>query len=51
MLSPLFLAHGSPMNAIRENAYSQCLQNLGELMQAPEAIVFFLLIGRRKAQG
>lgn len=41
MFSPLFLAHGSPMNAIRENAHSQFLQGLGASQELPDAIVVF----------
>jgi len=35
----LFLGHGSPMNAIRENAFSQMLSRLGKTLPRPKAIL------------
>ncbi|KEO84163.1 DODA-type extradiol aromatic ring-opening family dioxygenase [Tumebacillus flagellatus] len=40
MIEPLFLAHGSPMLAIQENAYSEFLRSLGQSVK-PQAIVIF----------
>ncbi|QAY66658.1 DODA-type extradiol aromatic ring-opening family dioxygenase [Paenibacillus protaetiae] len=39
-MSPLFLAHGSPMLAIEENDYSRFLQQTGASLK-PDAIVIF----------
>ncbi|MBU3103469.1 4,5-DOPA dioxygenase extradiol [Clostridium gasigenes] len=35
----LFIAHGSPMNAIIENSYSKSLNKLGEELDRPKAIM------------
>ncbi|NKF07181.1 4,5-DOPA dioxygenase extradiol [Clostridium gasigenes] len=35
----LFIAHGSPMNAIIENSYSKSLNKLGEELDKPKAIM------------
>lgn len=40
MISSLFLAHGSPMLALTDNAYSEFLEDLGKQIQ-PKAIVIF----------
>ncbi|CAM4472246.1 4,5-DOPA dioxygenase extradiol [Paenibacillus endophyticus] len=39
-MKPLFLAHGSPMLAVEQNAYSQFLQQIGASLK-PDAIVIF----------
>lgn len=38
-LPALFLAHGSPMNAILINSFTQALKNLGKELQKPKAIM------------
>lgn len=38
-LPAFFIAHGSPMNAIEDNAHSQMLKNLGNVIKRPEAIM------------
>lgn len=35
----LFIGHGSPMNAIEENAYSSCWRQLGRELPTPRAIL------------
>jgi 4,5-DOPA dioxygenase extradiol len=40
MIKPLFLAHGSPMMAIEQSAYTKFLNNLGRSIN-PKAIVLF----------
>ncbi len=35
----LFIGHGSPMNVLRDNAFTQHLNILGETLPAPRAIV------------
>ena len=35
----LFLGHGSPMNAIQDNAYSRSWQTLGAHLPRPQAIL------------
>jgi 4,5-DOPA dioxygenase extradiol len=37
----LFVSHGSPMNAIQENAYTKALQKLGTTLPKPQVIVVF----------
>ena len=37
----LFVGHGSPMNAIEDNAYSRTWRNIAELMPKPEVILSF----------
>lgn len=39
MNKPLFIGHGSPMNAIADNAYTQFLQNYALSIPKPSAIV------------
>lgn len=34
-----FVGHGSPMNAIKENAFSRSLKTLGETLEKPKAIL------------
>jgi len=34
----LFVGHGSPMNAIQENAFTQCLRELGRRLPVPKAV-------------
>ncbi|HTP67510.1 MAG TPA: 4,5-DOPA dioxygenase extradiol [Dongiaceae bacterium] len=34
----LFVGHGSPMNAIQENAFTRCLGELGERLPEPKAV-------------
>lgn len=34
-----FIGHGSPMNAVEDNEYSQSWRKLGEILPAPQAIV------------
>lgn len=34
----LFVGHGSPMNAIQENAFTRCLRELGKGLLAPKAV-------------
>jgi 4,5-DOPA dioxygenase extradiol len=34
----LFVGHGSPMNAIEENSYTKCLQNLSKTLPVPKGI-------------
>lgn len=38
-LPTLFVGHGSPMNAIQDNAFTQSLRNLGAQLQTPQAIL------------
>lgn len=38
-LPALFIAHGSPMNAILKNSYTESLEKLGKDMERPEAIM------------
>ncbi|ANE45754.1 hypothetical protein SY83_04950 [Paenibacillus swuensis] len=40
MISPLFIAHGSPMMAIEDNACALFLQEYGRTLK-PKAIVLF----------
>lgn len=35
----LFIGHGSPMNAIEENEFTECLQQLGKRLPTPKAIL------------
>ncbi|MES2560801.1 MAG: 4,5-DOPA dioxygenase extradiol [Bacteroidota bacterium] len=35
----LFIGHGSPMNAIEQNAYTQSLNKLGQSLEKPKAIM------------
>jgi 4,5-DOPA dioxygenase extradiol len=35
----LFIGHGSPMNAIEQNAYTQSLNKLGQKLEKPKAIM------------
>jgi len=35
----LFLAHGSPMNAVEKNSYTDFLQKLSQKIQPPKAII------------
>lgn len=37
----LFLAHGDPMNALRDNAFTRSLRALGEGIAKPDAVVVF----------
>lgn len=37
--NPIFIGHGSPMNAIRDNRYSRFLSAYAQLIPVPEAIV------------
>jgi 4,5-DOPA dioxygenase extradiol len=41
MLPSLFIAHGSPMLAIENNEYTQFLNQLGQTLPRPKAIVLF----------
>jgi 4,5-DOPA dioxygenase extradiol len=41
MLPSLFIAHGSPMIAIENNEYTQFLNQLGQTLPRPKAIVLF----------
>jgi len=34
----LFVGHGSPMNAIQENAFTRCLRELGKRLPEPKAV-------------
>ncbi len=36
---PLFIGHGSPMNAIADNRYARFLRAFGQSIRKPEAIV------------
>lgn len=38
-LPAIFLGHGSPLNAIRSNAYSEAWRRIGERIPAPRAVV------------
>lgn len=38
-LPVLFLGHGSPMNAIADNAFTRCLNQLGETIGTPSAVL------------
>jgi 4,5-DOPA dioxygenase extradiol len=40
-MSSLFLSHGSPLIALRDDAYTQFLQQLGQQLPQPRAIVLF----------
>ena len=35
----LFIGHGSPMNAIEDNDFTQSLQKLGSLLPRPKALL------------
>ncbi|KQN64471.1 MULTISPECIES: 4,5-DOPA dioxygenase extradiol [unclassified Erwinia] len=35
----LFLGHGSPMNVLEENPYTECWRHLGETLPRPKAII------------
>ena len=35
----LFIGHGNPMNAVRENAFTKCLHQLGQKIPTPKAII------------
>jgi len=39
MHKPLFIGHGSPMNAIADNRYARFLRAYGQSIRKPEAIV------------
>jgi 4,5-DOPA dioxygenase extradiol len=39
MLPVIFVGHGSPMNAIEDNAYSRAWVKLGESLSPPKAIL------------
>ncbi len=39
MHNPLFIGHGSPMNAIADNRYARFLRAFGQSIRKPEAIV------------
>ncbi|WP_221568895.1 dioxygenase [Alkalihalobacillus sp. TS-13] len=41
MMPSLFIAHGAPLLAIENNAYTQFLQEVGATMSKPKAIVLF----------
>jgi len=41
MLPSLFIAHGSPLVALENNAYTQFLNQLGKTMPRPKAIILF----------
>ncbi|WP_261130130.1 dioxygenase [Bacillus sp. Marseille-Q3570] len=41
MMPSLFIAHGAPLLAIENNAYTQFLQELGKTMAKPKAIILF----------
>jgi len=34
----LFVGHGSPMNAIEENAFTRVLEKLSKMLPAPRAV-------------
>ncbi len=38
-MNPLFIGHGSPLNAIADNRYTAFLRDLGERLPRPEAIL------------
>lgn len=38
-MQSLFIGHGSPMNAILQNSYSEFLQNLGKSLKTPRAVL------------
>ncbi len=46
----LFIGHGSPMNVLEENRYTNVWRELGERLPVPRAILRFLLIGIPMAQ-
>lgn len=39
LMPTIFFGHGSPMNAIQDNAYTRSLSSLGEKLPVPEAIL------------
>lgn len=41
MMPSLFIAHGAPSLALEENAYTEFLQELGQTLPKPKAIVLF----------
>lgn len=41
MISPMFIAHGSPMVAIEDSEYGKFLDKLGKTLPRPKAIVIF----------
>ena len=42
----LFIGHGSPMNAIADNAYTRTLADLGRRLPRPRAILFDTQMGK-----
>ena len=46
--SALFLAHGSPANAVDDNPFTKALQSFGEKTEKPDAIVIFSAHWRTK---
>ena len=45
MMPSLFIAHGAPLLAIENNDYTKFLNQLGQNLPRPKAIVCFLPIG------
>lgn len=39
--NPMFIGHGSPMNAVADNPYTQFLSSLGKSLPEPEAVIIF----------
>lgn len=49
--APMFLAHGSPMNAIQHNAFTQFLQNLGTQVQNSKPQAILMISAHWRSQG
>jgi 4,5-DOPA dioxygenase extradiol len=41
MMPVIFIGHGSPMNAIKDNIYTQCWREIWEKIPKPKAIILF----------
>lgn len=50
MMPSLFIAHGAPLLAIEDNEYTQFLEQLGETMPRPKAVVLFSAHWESRAQ-